>query len=1307
MINTINKYRNQLFVVAVLLFILSFPIRQYVEKGGEINTVHKEVCSKLDFLEKDFKAFVRDQGLLERLNNQSFSETELRQVQARPYTIALFRDGLVHFWNDYDIVPNVLKLEEIQEGKSYRKINNAYYQCIKLPISLKDTTGNIYKDSYAFAFQLIQYDYDWENKYLKNNSSDFFNIPDYITVVENKVKEEEVDVNDLPISNKDNSSSIYLHDNNEDPNSNTGANLIVACLQFLGILIILLIIYAIAEEIAIQKSDILGFFLLTVSFVLIREIFISLQHILEIHRFPIFQGDPSNLLVHVFGSLGDMLITCSFLATIVFFFYYRVNLDTLEDTTDEEQQEQRDQTAGEFAPSSNLPFKTLFIYTGILAVVFLFSLVLLYTIEALVIHFNVQLHVRSVVMFDINAIVGFLCLFFVCISFFLVCQKFGGYIEKLDITLYERLICLGIILVPYLTYIALNGEYVHLYLVVALIIFTLFSKQFYLTNNISTSLKEIFGWSLLFCLFVGLIIIQYEQVKETENRILFAEDLNSNTDQQVIYYLKGLKDSILNDRVVKVYMNRPYLPSHELVKRIKHKYIGEHFNAYKVDILLFDRRGIAYKYVKNNVKEVNQEAYLSKLKPTQSIPGSSYVFQDVAAEKGNFVDYVVKIPLFSRYTLQNEGFVIIEVASRFNGYVNNVYPELLVPGKYREKLDYSFAVYNNDIIVQRSGDYSYENKLNPPLKSEELMNFINYNNYSHLHYRNKKNNQKTTIVSYKKNFLYKLLSLVGFLFCFAAILFLIALYLRRLVEARNQDFSIKMAYFNSLSSKINLFIIALTLACFLTIGGITVYYFSVRTERVAEESLIQKVNEIQTVISNIISDQEKGIGDSKIGFNRQKLQKEINSLSDTHSTTINIYDVNGHLVSSSLPIIFEKGYIADKMHPNAFFEMARKGQSRYLQNEKIGELSFLAVYVPINNENGTVEGFLNIPNFDQREQRRSEISNFIVALLNFYLLFFIISSGFALLIADSITRPLKLIREKLKNIKLGQVNEIIDEGKSLESDEIGELWRVYNETIIQLDESVKKLRQSERQFAWQEMARQVAHEINNPLTAMKLRLQFLQNSFKNGHPNIEEFATKTSTTLIEQIDSLSRIASHFSEIAKMPDPNKEVLDINMIIDNVVNLNDKIDGVKIFKYLPPEECHVFVDRDQILRVFNNLVKNAIQAIPDDRDGIIIVSVKKKSTFVIIGVIDNGIGISDEKKDKVFMHNFTTKNSGSGIGLALSKRMIEEAGGRIWFESTLNKTTTFFVRLPLHKGGKGQNGILQGSYQQRKKTSTLKQ
>lgn len=319
------------------------------------------------------------------------------------------------------------------------------------------------------------------------------------------------------------------------------------------------------------------------------------------------------------------------------------------------------------------------------------------------------------------------------------------------------------------------------------------------------------------------------------------------------------------------------------------------------------------------------------------------------------------------------------------------------------------------------------------------------------------------------------------------------------------------------------------------------------------------------------------------------------------------------------------------------------------------------------------------------EQSRSKdnylINNLLGTLLNLYIFLFVIASSLALAFSDTITRPLLKLREKFSSVTIGRSNEPIDYDSD---DEVGELIKDYNRMLTKIEDSVNTLAMTERELAWREMAKQVAHEIKNPLTPMKLSLQHLQFAIKRDPDRAEELINRVGKTLLEQIDNLSRIASEFSNFAKMPKPENKQVVLNDIASSVHDLFRKRADMDINLYIPIDEIYVFGDPHYMTRVLINLLKNATQAIPPNRRGVIDIHVYKEEDDAIIKVTDNGTGIPKEIRDKVFQPNFTSKNSGTGLGLAICANIIESFNGKIYFETTVDIGTTFFIEIPLmHK------------------------
>ncbi|HEY0976203.1 MAG TPA: HAMP domain-containing sensor histidine kinase [Flavobacteriales bacterium] len=400
--------------------------------------------------------------------------------------------------------------------------------------------------------------------------------------------------------------------------------------------------------------------------------------------------------------------------------------------------------------------------------------------------------------------------------------------------------------------------------------------------------------------------------------------------------------------------------------------------------------------------------------------------------------------------------------------------------------------------------------------------------------------------------------------------------------------------------------------------------------------------------------------------------------SNVFYTDLSLYAPDGSLLATSREQVFNSGLLARRMDPVAYREVAVLGRSSFTQEERIGTARFRASYMPFRNDRGETLAYLAMPYFARQTEADQERTAGYVAVVNLFTLLFVLSGIAAALITQWTTRPLLALRKGLERIALGTRNEPIPYAGR---DELGELVQVYNRKVEELRESAERLARSERESAWREMARQVAHEIKNPLTPMKLSIQHFQHTWTPDLPDARERLDRFSRNLVEQIDVLSRIAGEFSHFAQMPPAHPVLLDPAEVARTAVELFTSTPNVTVV-FEGGQQLTVLADREHLLRILNNLIKNALQSIPDDRQGQVQVSLRQENNEAVIEVRDNGTGIPEAIRDRLFTPSFTTKSSGMGLGLAMVKRMVEHAGGRVWFTSEEGIGTRFFVTLPLH-------------------------
>ncbi|MBR9845110.1 MAG: GHKL domain-containing protein [Algicola sp.] len=477
-----------------------------------------------------------------------------------------------------------------------------------------------------------------------------------------------------------------------------------------------------------------------------------------------------------------------------------------------------------------------------------------------------------------------------------------------------------------------------------------------------------------------------------------------------------------------------------------------------------------------------------------------------------------------------------------------------------------------------------------------------------------------------------------------------------------------------LSLRVRIFfaMILLVLIASILIAAVTIYQYN-------EEAIDYHKERLERKETAIISDIEYVIKETTYPVETEKIplifKDEIYRIAAIHGLKINLYDLDGTLLKSS-KASFTKDSILQCIDVEILNAISNTAEHRYVvKNRKNGE-TFQSSYSYIYDSKSKPLAILNLPYLENDDFLNKELNEFLERLGYAYLFMMLIAIILALLLSKYITRTLKTISDKINETRLEKRNKKIDIESS--SEEISTLVNSYNSMIDELEESAVQLATSEREQAWREMAKQVAHEIKNPLTPMRLSVQSFQRKFNPEDENIYQKVDEYSKTLIQQIDTMSSIASAFSNFAKMPAQKNEMLNVSKIVKLGLDIFSE-DYIQF--YSESDEIMANFDRTQLIRVVTNLVKNGIQAISDVRENPKIeVRVTSENNMVKITIEDNGIGVSEENKDKIFEPKFTTKSSGMGLGLAMVKNIVETYNGNITFTSQQGVGTTFTVMFP---------------------------
>lgn len=776
-----------------------------------------------------------------------------------------------------------------------------------------------------------------------------------------------------------------------------------------------------------------------------------------------------------------------------------------------------------------------------------------------------------------------------------------------------------------------------------------------------------FGMSYLILFLAIITVFSLEVIyritvqKEREDQQLLAVNLVAEHDPAAEVFLAEIQQQINVDPNIPDFLMQPY---ENLEEYLELTYFSGFFRQYDLQITICSGSDSliihphntlvpCFPFFENMIKE---QGY--------PLPGTSFYYMD---NMNGRISYFGRI----HYPLSADSIgisIFMELHSRIPSEGIG-FPELLIDKSMRKPARYNrfeYAKYYGGELVDRHGDYKYNYYIySYDFENEEFAYSI-WDGYEHLIYCTREDNYVIvsrslySFVDYLISFPY----LFVFYFGFSLVTIL---FIRPTSRRRKFQFDLKF--------RIQAAIISIVFVSLLLVALGTIFYNVEEYRSRMQEDLDGKMNSISAEIDMRLEDVDRLTPEIY-----DWLARELVNLSNIFTTDINIYGVNGDLIVSSRPEVFNKGLVSRKISTQAYYELFENFQTNYFQPERIGELKYLSVYSPIINNSGDYLGFINLPYFTHQDKYSQEISTFIVAFINLYVLLFLASILVAVFIANQITRPLVAIRENLRKIELGKRNEPIDYRTD---DEIGKLVKEYNKKVDELAVSAELLARSERESAWREMAKQIAHEIKNPLTPMKLNIQHLQR-FEGEGDEYRQKVNRIAQTLIGQIETLSEIATEFSNFAKIPTARKQVFNLARQIGKVIELYENHDRVTIeFDLGGCEDLEVNADREQLMRALINLIKNGIQAIPPERKGEIRISLRRNNHMVEIAVSDNGTGIPEELREKMFSPNFTTKSSGMGLGLAIVKNIAENFNGRVWFETVTGEGTTFFLAIPAYE------------------------
>jgi two-component system, NtrC family, nitrogen regulation sensor histidine kinase NtrY len=1240
----VSKYL--LLAIALVLLTFSYIFNTvYSNKTSvyqEVRTAERYIAHN----QEDFQKFIKDTDFILRLVKKQVGPEEFGRFTSKDYGIFIYNihstgNWTLSNWSNQLILPDPELFSKPDSNYFQRHVNGFYYV-------QKKTLEIQGHPILVFGMILIRSVFFLETEYLPEKFTYSSGADKRVALSENPTE--------FPVKDKNGQTVFYL------TKKASGAvpynDRLTIFLRLAAVLFLLVFCYRLSETVSIRYGAWTGIGLLTFLLFFFRFITYLYPSILNLRQFALF--DPaiygSNALQR---SLGDLLVNALLFCWVILFAWARLRKiqNPLDGLT-----------------------RPLQLFTGLLSLCLLIgsTLTLANIIRSMVTDSKISFDVTDFFSLNEYTVIGFIVLAALSLSYYYFTQILFRFIfplfEGRTILIYFAIGFTGLI---YLSTRSGNPAVLFFLPVLAwLLVYTwLVQRQGLILSRIRINIAGILFWIFVFSMSISAIMLAENKKAEWERRKVYAEKLATQTDPSSERMLNIALNYLDNDFLID---NFDRFRDEEKGQKIRDSIINVNYRGYlrqyETNLYVYDSTdspvnnegGLSYNSL-NTILSVSA-------RPTE-IPG--LYFYENSFDK---FTYITKRTITDSSGKKTGSLFIISNPRNFKN--DALLPELFKQFKQNSPENspaYSYAIYDDTTLVSFSTKYPFKTSISlDEVPKEEYVRRKNAE-FDEIWFR--ASNHKTVVMARKRDTIIETITLFSYIFCSFLFLVLFVQLVSALLKAGSGDTSIKKIFQWNIRGQVHGTIIFISVLSFLIIGIATISFFITRYHRNNTDKLSRTmkimVNEMQKkLVDHGIFDDEVPIYDS---VSYKSLQQLVEEVSDIHGVDVNVYNLSGGLQVSSQANVYNKGVLSKRMHPDAFYHLHELKQVQHVQEEQIATLSYFSIYAPVRDDKGKMYAYLNIPYFASQPELNQEISNFLVTIINLNAFIFLIAGLIALFIANRITRSFSFISHKMQEVNLGKMNEEIHWPRD---DEIGELVKEYNKMVAKLGESATALAKSEREGAWREMARQVAHEIKNPLTPMKLSLQYLQKAINNNnHKNIKELTTNVANTLVEQIDHLSKIAADFSQFANIGNTKIETFDLHEVIGSLIELfqpNNQVD----FTWTPVgRKTPIRADKTQMNRLFTNLFANAIEACHGRSDCRIIVTEEISENNIQISISDNGEGISPEMQEHIFVPNFTTKSSGTGLGLAMVKGIIEQAKGRIWFETSIGKGTTFIVELPL--------------------------
>lgn len=786
--------------------------------------------------------------------------------------------------------------------------------------------------------------------------------------------------------------------------------------------------------------------------------------------------------------------------------------------------------------------------------------------------------------------------------------------------------------------------------------------------------------ALVCSLTATYVVESQESIRDLADKKEFGSQFITHNDPLTEFLLKKDSQLIAQDQEVRELLvaNAP-LAREMIQQRIRSRYLDQYQGAYSVEVLTFDGQGTS---LDNSAQARPHEYYVGAYgKPAYatSYPGIFTIDAGQSAPEtavdtvGELTPYLSPIKQYITFITSGEqsspaGYMVLKLYQKPREALDlaPLPDERFV--KIPETQEYSYAIFEDAKQLYSSGPYNYERRFSATTLLDSALYRTGLELYDYQHVGQVGPHNRQIVVSAKSwgwnGF--------GANFSFLYLILVIVVSLAIIGHALHSGIeSLPITYSTKIQMLLNAaFIIPLLIVLFFILRIIGSNY--------RENQENAHLNNTQSLSANVLG----YIDDYRQGrVSEAYLEQQIQRIARDSDLDMNLYETTGKILIASKPLLYQGGVISELLNPVAMKQIVEQKENQLVLPESLGERIYNTAYVCLKSDEQKLLGVLSVSQYDARSILDRQIIDIVTSVLMVFTAMLIIFLLVSYLAANLLIEPLRVLARKISTTNLNQLDSPLPWHSN---DEIGVLIKKYNQMLVNLELNKQALSSNEKQSAWREMARQVAHEIKNPLTPMKLTLQQLQRTIRRDDPEALEKVNRAMDSIIKQIDTIGYIAQSFSDIARMPPPQNEVFEVTSVVNKAYELYANDDMVSFQRQIAPGPLYVSGDRQQFGGSISNLIINARQSVPSSRVAEITVRLYKHNKTVIVEVKDNGTGIPQHIRSRVFLPNFTTREGGTGLGLAMAKRIIEYAGGSIWFETEEDKGTTFFLSLPWMEG-----------------------